>query len=191
MIKEFIDFTTETISCIQPYTKENIKKAIEQFHLEGKQLFTTLDEGLECLAQGDVLENIPFYRIDKTGRLQVYKTRGLVLSNTCDCSRDNNILLAPFIPIKDTQKDRQALLNNTIYGYLYLPDCKYDEYVVDFSLTNSFNREVLIKGIEKEVITKTVSLNSYGYYLFLCKLTIYLMRPEDSGIQESRLNNVI
>lgn len=190
MIKEFIEFTANIFSCINPYTKENIDKAIKQFELEGKQLFTTMDNNLECLAQGDVLENVPFYRVNNMGKMEVFVTKGLVLSNTCDCSRDRDILLAPFIPIKKTQKDRNALIKNKAYGYLYLPDNKFDEEVVDFSLSNSFNREVLLKGIEDKKINKKVSLNSYGYYLLLCKLTIYLMRPEDEEIKRIRLNEV-
>lgn len=190
MIKEFIEFTANIISCINPYTKENIDKAIKQFELEGKQLFTTMDNNLECLAQGDVLENVPFYRVNNMGKMGVFVTKGLVLSNTCDCSRDRDILLAPFIPIKETQKDRNALVKNKAYGYLYLPDNKFDEEVVDFSLSNSFNREFLLKAIEAKKIKKKVSLNSYGYYLLLCKLTIYLMRPEDEEIKQTRLNEV-
>lgn len=191
MIKEFIEFTTNIISCINPYTKENIDKAIKQFELDGKKLFTTMDNNLECLAQGDVLENVPFYRVDENGRMGKFVTKGLVLSNTCDCSRDRDILLAPFIPIKETQKDRMALINNKAYGYLYFPDDKFNEEVVDFSLSNSFNREILLKGLKAEKIKKRVSLNSYGYYLLLCKLTIYLMRPEDEEIKQTRLKEVV
>lgn len=191
MIREFIEFTSEIISGINPYTVENIKSAIMQFKVEGKKLVTTLENNFDYLTQGDILDNIPFYKVNgKTGKLEVFKTRGIILSNTCDCDRDENIIMAPFIPIKDTQKDRQALMNNISYGHLYLPDNKLDNYVVDFSLSCTFNRELILKGLEKKAINKIASLNSYGYYLFLCKMTIYLMRPEDAGVKEERIKEV-
>ena len=89
MIKEFIEFTTETISGINPYTASSIKGAIKQFELEGKKLVTTLENKFSYLTQGDILDNIPFYKVNKkTGRLDVFKTKGIILSNTCDCDRD-------------------------------------------------------------------------------------------------------
>lgn len=188
MNKEFIDFVTELFPCIQPYTKENIKKAISQFQLCGKTINTTLFTPLNDLSQGDILEGIRFYKLNSSGNLDITNPmNGMILSNTCDCSRDENIVIAPFIRMDNISKSRQALQNNVTYGYLYLPDNKFNNEVVDFSLVNSFNRNIILKGLELGKINKKASLNDFGYYLFLCKLTIYLMRPEDEGIQEDRL----
>lgn len=191
MIQEFIDFTSEVIPSISPYTKEGIKSALEQFRTDNKKFHTTMDNNFEILTQGDILENIPFYNVNKdTGKLQVYRGRGLVLNNTCDCDRDENILIAPFIPIHNLTKDRQSVVSNRAYGYLYLPDNNLDDSVVDFSLTNTYKRELIVKNIEDNKITKFKSLNAYGYYLFICKLTVYLLRPEDVEVNARRIGDV-
>lgn len=190
MIEEFIDFVSATMPCISPYTKEGIKLALEQFKFEQKKFCTTMKAEFEELSQGDILENIPFYRINrKTGKIQVYKGHGIVLNNTCDCSRDDNILIAPFIPIENLNKDKNAIIFNTAYGYLYFPDKTFGEETVDFSLANTFNRELILKGINVGEIKKSRSLNGYGYYLFICKLTVYLLRPEDVGVNKMRIDD--
>lgn len=190
MIREFINFVSDTMPCISPYTKEGIKIALEQFKYDEKKFCTTMHNQFEHLTQGDILENIPFYRSGSDGKIKVYVGRGIVLSNTCDCSRDENIIIAPFIPINGIGKDYKALICNTVYGYCYLVDKGFDDSVIDFSLANSFNREIILKGIELEKIIKNKSLNAYGYYMLICKLTVYLLRPEDKETNDKRIQSI-
>lgn len=188
MINEFITFVSETMPCISPYTKEGIKNALQQFKINNKKFCTTMRVNFDELCQGDILENIPFYRINKsTGKISVYTGKGVVLSNTCDCSRDETILIAPFMPIGNMKTDQGNILSNKVYRYLYLPDKNFEDFAVDFSLTNTFNREIILKGLDNNAIKKNKSLNGYGYYLLICKLTIYLLRPEDAEVNKSRL----
>lgn len=191
MIKEFIDFTCELIPCITPYTKQSIKDAIRQFEREDKNFITTMEKTLDFLAQGDIVENIPFYRFNSNGKLEFLKGKGIILSNTCDCDRDKDILIAPFVDMSTLEKDRTALYSNQSYGHFYIPDVRVENQVVDFSLSCNFNREVILEGIKRGKILKRYSLNKYGYYLMLCKITIYLMRPEDLEVQEKRMENVV
>lgn len=186
MIKEFIDFTSEVIPSISPYTKEGIKKALDQFNCKNKKFYTTMQDNFDILTQGDILDNIPFYRMDSNGELKIYKGKGIVLNNTCDCDRNESILIAPFIPIASIKKDKEIMMANKVYDYLYIPDNNLEEEIIDFGLTNNYNRELIIKSIEDGKVSKIKSLNAIGYYLFICKLTIYLARPEDVEINEKR-----
>ena len=72
-----------------------------------------------------------------------------------------------------------------------MADERYEHYVVDFSLINTFNKDVLNRMIEQKRTVKETSLNQFGFYLFLCKLTICFMRPEDEDVQADRRKNYI
>lgn len=185
MINELINFTDALFPSISPYTRDNVRKAIKQFYDEGKQLNCFLSTPLEYLAQGDIVSELPFIFFDENGEEFSLKTDGIILSNTCDCERDNNILIAPFIDFSNIDKDIQSLKGNTSYGYLYFPDNTYENFVVDFTMTTSFSRKLISNKFQK-----ISSLNGYGYYLFLIKLTVYLMRPEDAGVKEYRNINL-
>ena len=58
--------------------------------------------------------------------------------------------------------------------------------VIDFGLINSYSTKLIGQSIEDKKINKIASLNDLGYYLFLCKLTIHFMRPEDIEVQQTR-----
>ena len=62
---------------------------------------------------------------------------------------------------------------------------------MDFSLLNTFSKDVLNRMIEKGKVVKETSLNQFGFYLFLCKLTVCFMRPEDEEVQKDRRQNYI
>ena len=56
-------------------------------------------------------------------------------------------------------------------------------------LLNTFNKDVLNRMIVQGRVVKETSLNQFGFYLFLCKLTICFMRPEDEDVQADRREN--
>lgn len=191
MIKELIEFTSELFPSINPYTSDQIYKAIEEFNMEGKAFTTTMDNHIEYLAQGDILHNIPFVRMKDDGEIGKFMASGVIMANTCDCERRDNILIAPFIPLdKINRTDVTQIVANRVLEFLYLPNIHFEgeqvENVVDFSQINTFNRTVLSKLLESGKVHKLKSLNINGYYLFLIKLTAYLMRPEDAETQKLR-----
>ncbi len=187
MMSEFIDFVTELFPSIRPYTKEQVKASIQQFDRSGVQRNFSMHSALPYLAQGDIFgDAIPFFKQDKDGNLSVLRTKAILLSNTCDSERDDVLIFAPLIPIKDLKLDEHAIKSNQIYRLLYFPDPIISNYVVDFSLLNSFSRQLFEEQLKQGNFKKTLSLNDLGYYLFLCKLTIHLMRPEDGEVQKTR-----
>ncbi len=52
-----------------------------------------------------------------------------------------------------------------------------------------FNKSILNRMIEQGKVVKESSLNQFGFYLFLCKLTTCFMRPEDEEVQADRRKN--
>ncbi len=191
MIDQFIEFTKELFPCISPYVAVKTKEAINQFK-QGKEykfdFFTHTP--FDYFSQGDVFDDLPFIRQDTDGELQVYKTKGILLSNTCSADHDSEIIFAPFLQINDLKINKSELVNNTFYRLFYIPgDERYEEYAIDFSLLNTFKKDVLNKRLLSGKTKKEASLNQFGYYFLLCKLTINFMRPEDTEVQSIRRTN--
>lgn len=141
------------------------------------------------MTQGDIFEGIPFTRIEEDGNISAYRGKGMLISNTCSADHDDEIVIAPLLDIDSLGLNRADIFNNLHYRLLYLPDERYESYVVDFSLLNTFNKDVLNRMIVQGRVVKETSLNQFGFYLFLCKLTICFMRPEDEDVQADRREN--
>ncbi|MEW4371756.1 hypothetical protein [Paenibacillus kandeliae] len=194
MLSELIDFVTELFPSINPYTKDKVKSAIRQFEISsgGKTPSRNIDyltnQPFDYLTQGDIISNLPFVRYNsKTGVRGLLVTEGILLSNTCDAVRDPALVFAPLIELSNfTNEQQEQIKKNEIYRLLYLPDGKISNKVIDFSMVNSLPRVMIVEGLKKAYMTKNSSLNRYGYYLFLVKLTVHFMRPEDAEAQISR-----
>lgn len=186
MLDEFIDFTQSLFPSISPYVKERTKTAMKQFELSGKKLNLFNYRPYDYLTQGDIFEGIPFTRIEEDGNISAYRGKGMLISNTCSADHDDEIVIAPLLDIDSLGLNRADIFNNLHYRLLYLPDERYESYVVDFSLLNTFNKDVLNRMIVQGRVVKETSLNQFGFYLFLCKLTICFMRPEDEDVQADR-----
>lgn len=152
----------------------------------------TLASPLEYLSQGDIFSELPFYFIDDNGEQKRVNLKAQLLSNTCDASRDDKIIFAGIWPIEEFERESRnpyvldAIKNNKNYKIFYIPDYATKEYLIDFSLINCISRTVFNKMITAGSIKKIVSLSQIGYFMFISKLTVFFMRPEDEGINNSR-----
>lgn len=191
MLDEFIEFTQSLFPSISPYVKDKTKEAIKQFEVKGKKLNLFNYKAYDYLTQGDIFDGVPFSRIEEDGNISVYRGKGMLISNTCSADHDDEIVIAPLLEIDSLGLNKTDIVNNLHYRLLYLPDERYENYVVDFSLINTFNKDVLNRMIEQKRTVKETSLNQFGFYLFLCKLTICFMRPEDEDVQADRRKNYI
>lgn len=189
MIPEFIEFCQKLFPVIDPYTKEQAKRAMTQFESSNGPFLSQETDSFD-LFQGDIFSEIPFLYTDETGKVKVIKRKAQLLSNTCDASRDPFLLFAAIHPLADF-KDNQSLINgivkNTKYNAFYLPDRILKNDYVDFGLINSIPRELFLRFHEEHKVKKIASLTLVGYYMFLCKMTVFFMRPEDLDVNESRI----
>ena len=139
--------------------------------------------------QGDIFSKVPFVYIDKNGKVQLFLTGGILLTNSCDATRNEYLQFAAMTPLADYSTDpvyQNAVKSNTNFEYLYFPDTKIDDQFVNFGLIASVSRESFQRFVEVGKSQRIASLNATGYFLFITKLTVFLMRPEDGEVYASR-----
>ncbi len=75
---------------------------------------------------------------------------------------------------------------NRIFDYMYFPENILQDYFVDFSRVNTYSKNLIATGIESQKIKRLFSLSQIGFYLFIIKLTVFLMRKEDEETMGKR-----
>lgn len=189
MIDGYIDFLEELFPAIAPYTAEKAKSAVREFSRNGTKAPYFIEPYDEDFQQGDIFSKVPFVYIDKEGHGQLAVTGGMLLTNSCDAMRNRNLQFAAMMPLDKYSNDPDILRsvkNNKNYDYLYYPDIKVSEMFVNFGLITSVSREAFGKFVSSGNSERMASLNMVGYFLFITKLTVFFMRPEDSDVMASR-----
>lgn len=180
MIKEFIDYTSQIFSAIDTSQEGAIHNTLKQYNQTNLNWFSSYPK-LEFLSQGDIVEKIPFVTFDEeTGKKEVITQMGLVLSTTCDISRDKYIVVAPLLPISaDFNTDQISTLKKNEYsGRMCFANTAVNNYYVDFSRSSAVNNKLLKKTIESNKTRVLYSLSQIGLWVLYTKLTIYYIRPE-------------
>ena len=148
---------------------------------------------LEDLSQGDIISDLPFTIQEENGSSITYKTKGMILSNTCDLVRDEYVIIAPLYDIeKGNFKKEQIkdLKDNVFSGKMCFKDSFLDNYFVDFSQSTSFNRKLIKMAIDRNIIQREASLTQFAWYLMIIKLTVYYMRVENHEWFENRSKGI-
>jgi len=186
MLKEFIDFVDSVLPSVSPDMREGAKDAILQFEKTGEQLKYMMINPLEQLSQGDILSKVPFMYFEEDGSKKTFVVDALVLSTSCHIDQKDRIVLAPVLPIENFSGNMNDLKKNTIFDYMYIPDAIMSEKFIDFEYMNTYSKDLIVKGIDLGKVKRIGSLNQLGYYFFIVKLTVYLMRKEDSDTLSER-----
>ena len=186
MLSEFIDFVDSILPSVSMEKKEGIKEAIAQFKKEGHEIKYLMLNPLSELSQGDVISSVPFYYFDEDGKQMVFRSDALVLSTSCHIDQKNKLVLVPVFPLNSFKGNLVELKKNTIIDYMYIPDGNLSDKYVDFEIMNTFSKDLIMNGLKNRKLTRVASLNQIGYYFFVVKLTVYLMRREDAGTQKER-----
>ena len=178
MLETFIQYANQIFPSIDTNVKNEIKELINQFDITKPNWFS---KSLEILSQGDILDKIPFIFMNENGNVITYVTKGIILSNTCDMTRDKYIIIAPLIPFKDDFKfsTQQNIKNNIVSGKMCLTNCYLDNYYIDFSRSCSFVRKIILKLYEKNKIKRLNSLSQFGFYFLCSKIAVYYLRVEN------------
>ena len=195
MLEEFIDFCTEVFPSINPYTVENVKSAMAQFQHEGKTFSVCRSSPLDYLAQGDIFSELPFTFFDRDGRQKLVYKPSILLTNTCDASRRDYLLFAAISDIEsEPSPEFKALSSQTIEDikfnrinrFLYLPCTELERKAVDFELVTVISREAILKMMSNNKLKKNISLNEYGFYMLLSKITVFFCRRQDAETEKER-----
>lgn len=189
IVKDIINFCEELFPGISPYTAENARQAIKQFELEGKTLPLTMFRNFDYLTQGDVFSEMPLTYIDKDGNVITIFRKAILLCNTCDSTRNDKLQFAAIHPVEDLGENesfKESVRHNRAFQFLYLPDPKIDDSVIDFGIISTISREAFDKLLQQGKVNKIASLSQVGYYMLLSKLTVYFMRPEDTEVNDIR-----
>lgn len=188
-LEEFINYSNQVFPTIDSHNRESIKAALEQFDINKFSWFSYDDLGGLC--QGDILNKIPFELHDENGKNEILPTKAMVISNSCDIENDQDILLAPLIPYtvsnKFNESQKRDLLNNKFFSKMCLTHSSIENYYVDFSKIQSFNKQLIMKLIDEDKLVIEYSLSQFGWYFLLTKLTMHFMRVEDQELFSSRL----
>ena len=191
MLKEFLEFVDSVLPSIDTEKKNSTLEAIQQFNFEDKELNFLASKPLEVLSQGDIISGVKFVFLDSDGNYHFTdKQWGMVLSTSCHVDQKETIQIIPVTPIHyDGWKKNfidDVLKKNKVYDYMYIADILTKDHYVDFTIINTFNKQLIFSGIESGRIKRIASLNQMGLYLLIIKLTVYLMRKEDPETFEQR-----
>ena len=170
MIPEFVDFCKELFPSISPYTRDQAKRAMEQFeNLYGNPKLVAHPKDAE-LYQGDIYTEIPFLYTNENGEQTCIMRKAQLLTNTCDAVRDDNLIFAA----------------NHTFRLFYIPDPETQDLLIDFSLLTTLSRNTFLSLLQKGIVHRIAALSQIGYYMFICKLTVFFMRPEDVQVNKDR-----
>lgn len=178
MLDKFIEYTNQVFPTIDTNIKNGIIDYMQQFNTEKPNWFS---KNLEIVSQGDILDNIIFTKVDDNGNEITFKSKGIILSNTCDMTRDEYCIIAPLIPYtnKFNEQTKQNIRNNIVSGKMCFTQSELENYYVDFSMAQSMNRRVILKLIENNKINRIYSLSQFGFYFLCSKITVYYLRVEN------------
>lgn len=186
MLKELIDFVDSVLPSVPMGTKEGVQAAIAQFEKSGEQKkYLTLNP-LSELSQGDVISTVPFHYFDEKGNQKFFRSDAFVLSTSCHIDQKDKLILVPVMPLDLFEGNTVELKKNKVIDYMYIPDGNMTNKFVDFEIMNTFSKEFIVNGLNSGKLQRIASLNQLGYYFFVIKLTVYLLRKEDAMTQKER-----
>lgn len=188
--------------------KERLKQALAQFKKDDHKNISYLDfysmYDYNYFLQADILSEIRYPKWDHTNR--VYKASfpdSIIISNSCDISFENNrninpkqCLFAPLVELAEFESDLIAagyeasklnqlfseIRRQSISNLLYLPHRPDNKKEYIAFLDRLFwlpidDLNSLVGSIKDD---RVASLNQFGYYLFVLKLSYHICRlPEE------------
>ena len=196
----FPDYLTAT-------EKGRLLQALEQFkdaHAKGKwnsknysHFYTASTDNY--FLQGDLIREIRYPDWNRESKVfeRTY-TDALILSNTCDLDLNNarkehkQVVLAPIIEMdqymeeitdeQELERMKKSVKSQVISNILYLPPnlVSGKDYICHLDKAFWFPTEELNSYLPEIEQTRVASLDYFGYYLFLVKLSYHFCRlPEE------------
>lgn len=192
------DFKIYLPKYLSPESTKDLINSIKEFP---KNNGYYSDFGIEdsIIYQGDGLIDLPVVSYDKTGIPAIKKVPCIIISNTCDSDLSNirffssQLTYAPILNlrkyikhIKDHSTKTpesidghiESIKNQQITQILYLPQKgTMEESIVFLDRINNYPNKLIARDLVPK--QRLFTLNNYGYYLFLFKLSIHFTRMYD------------
>jgi hypothetical protein len=192
---------------LTPELQENLFKTVQDnfpFSTDPNLIYSQIPE-IEYLYQGDCIVDIPFTNFNK-GNFDTAYLNGIIASNTCDISPENdrldipNIQFASVFSLKeyidqlkanDVKQQRidsfvENLRANKVSNLFYMPEKRNGDTIIIKESFARFDLNVTlpISIFSGEAYNKNyfpigdrlVSFSNYGFYLFLIKLSVHYCR---------------
>lgn len=192
---------------LTPELQENLFKTVEDnfpFSKDPNLVYSSVLD-INYYYQGDCLIDIPFSSFTK-GKFSTAYLQGIIASNSCDISPDNERLDTPYIQfaslfslreytdqlkVKQVSQQRidsfiDDLKGNRISNLFYLPEKKdgtkilMEESFARFDLNVTLPMSIFQDNVYNSNYypegDRLISLSNYGFYLFLIKISVHYCR---------------
>jgi hypothetical protein len=179
--------------------KEGILKALKEDFPEKLNYYTSFHH-VDVL-QGDCWTSLEVVDVENLKKKEI---KGVLLSNSCDISRDNRrdippkIVFAPIIALSKYQEllvktgtvsteqiveKIKAIKEQKVTSIFYLPSCKeMEESIV---LLDDVHNVPTSSFYSKSERKKLFTLSQVGFYMFIFKLSIHFCRMHEDVIRDS------
>ncbi|TGK33882.1 hypothetical protein EHQ13_11460 [Leptospira gomenensis] len=195
--KEFIELFRRAFPTIDEIQITNLGDMLKQFHRRSNSTILTEHGSLksdkidiqvttspnDILMQGDILDKVAIPSIDRNGEISIVNGPSVIISASCDCENDPSILIAscyPYERVRQIVKSEDELKKNIYYRFFSFGNSSDINHslVADFSAISSVSKFLIEDRIKSGKIMKVASLSQIGYYWFITKLYIHLLRVE-------------
>jgi hypothetical protein len=146
----------------------------------------------ENIYQGDILENVTVYGLDRNGAISPREGPAIVISQTCDCQPEHSeyLLVAPIFPLNQLMPDedltaeeitnfKRDLGGNRLKDQVFLPSIgALPESWLDLRQIFSISSEHFHSKAFEPSRRRITSLSQKGHYFFLMRLSFFLCRPD-------------
>jgi len=178
---------------LSPDAQQNLLDCIKDFpdNIDSR-FYTNYLKDKPVLYQGDGIQQMPISNFPSS---ETSKQNGIVFSNTCDTDLENQRLFPSriiYAPIVELSKYKRFLEHNSIAEtridnhistikkqeitqIFYLPsNASFNEATVFMDRLNNCSNEYVNR--DKLPKHRIFTLSNYGYYLFLLKMSLSMMR---------------
>ncbi|WP_312103631.1 hypothetical protein [Pygmaiobacter massiliensis] len=187
---EYLNFLEKLFPSIDPYVAERVEDSMRQFYRDSADSYSCFYKAsFEFLAQGDIIAKLPFLIVHEDGTVYTERYPAIILSNTCDVENDEYIVASPLFNLSsfDFNPGRiGSIKKNKTNNLLYFPDKNFENQFINLNIVNTYKKSSLVSAWKEKKINRVASLNQFGYFLFLTKMTVNYMRPENKEVYENR-----
>ena len=187
MLEEYVRLLGQLIPPVDPDVARKVIESVRRDRPTPNQLYAIPAPAGIC--QGDVIGPATFKWVGDEGEWVEDRGLGLVLSNSCDAERDDYITIALCFEYQEFAADAAisaradfavGVANNLVTNLLFLPAVPgAGDLVGDLSTVVTVSRHFLERGLADGTIHRYSALSPFGYYVFLSKLSLHYLRPEE------------